>query len=155
MNRIVLRIAIIALVGLAVGCQARSEQLKDASMRVELDGLVRDSDGLALHLLVLNPNDHFVLVGRASVSFRLEDYEALSQEVLLDLDIAPRNRERIRVTLSADGPVLELLASLDEGERTRLAYTLETELELQDRRVTRSRIEAVLHRVPGQSGRYR
>lgn len=155
MNRIALRMAIVVLLGLAAGCQTGSDYLKGASMRVEFDGLTRDSDALTLSLLVLNPNDHSVLVEGATFRFTLENRESLTRELRLDLDIAPRNRERILVSLSPDRTVLEMLETLDGGARTRLAYTLQTELLLQERRSTRSNIEAFLHRVPGQPGRYR
>lgn len=155
MNRLALRAALFLLIGLSAGCQVGAGQLKGASLRVEFDGLVRDRDALSMSVLVLNPNDHKVLVEGANFNFTLEDRVPLTHEIRLDLDIAPRNRERIQIPLPTDRDVLAVLKTLDEGTRTRLSYTLEMELQLSERRPTRSRIEAFLHLVPGQSGRYR
>ncbi|PKL95904.1 MAG: hypothetical protein CVV18_03710 [Gammaproteobacteria bacterium HGW-Gammaproteobacteria-8] len=155
MNSFGIRVALLLLAGLVAGCQTGPIRLTDASLQFDLEGLERTHDGLTMSVLVLNPNDHSVLVGGASLSFALEDQQPLTLEVPLNLDIAPRNRERIRVLLPPDRKILEMLGELDDGARARLSYRLEIELQLQDSRPTGSRIDAFLHRVPGQTGRYR
>jgi len=155
MNRIARRVMILAFLGLVAACQTGSNQLKGASMRIEFDALERGGERLTISLLVFNPNDHPVQIERASFDFELDGQRPMTRALALDLDIAPRNRERVQIRLESAPETIHLLESLDAGERTRLAYRLEGELQLRERRPTRTRIEAFLHPVPGQPGRYR
>lgn len=147
---------LLLLVPLALAaCSTRMGQLKGLPLRVELDNLARAADGLTLSLLLFNPNDHAVLVERVTFEFVLDERPPLAHEQLLEFDIAPRNRERLIVRLPERPDLSVALEALDREQRPRLGYRIDGELQLRARRTSRFRIDDVLHKVPGQSGRYR
>ena len=137
------------------GCAGPLGQLKGAPLRVELDNLAIGDDDLRLSLLLFNPNDHSVLIDRMRFELVIDDRAPLPHELGLQLDIAPRNRERVVVRLDPRPDLVDALSALDRDMLPRLTYRLEGELQLRERRNSGFRLDDFLHRVPGQPGRFR
>ena len=147
-------LALAGLVLIASGCGG-VRGISGADPFVHLDSLARDGMNLTVELLVSNLNDQPLHLSGARLQARLDDKTLFMSQWPLDVEIAARGRERIRLEVTGGLAGLEALDELTGGARVSLPYRLDGELFHDRGRSTEVDRRGFLHRVPGQPGRYR
>jgi len=118
---------------------------------IALESVEVDDQDLILNLLIENRNDNTIFLTSAQLALFLEDTLVFDVIWSTSLDISPRGRESIIVSVEAEPAGIEALQSI----KTSGAYQLEGELEFESLNKHSVEVRGFLHPVPGQAGRYR
>ena len=104
-----------------------------------------------LNLLIENRNDIVVGLQAANLRMSFDETMLFETEWSTSLDLDPRGRESLRITIDAEAEGLALLQSTE----TARAYELRGLLQFEDLQDFPVNLRGFLHPVPGQPGRYR
>lgn len=140
---------------LVAACSAGPKTVRLAPPGLEIESVHLDGDRARIIVLLHNRNDHPVMIDRAHLVMLIDESELFNAEWQIDLDVGPRNRERVPLEAPVRQPAAGMLAALDDSTRPNLAYTLKSELSIRNQSDTRGKQDGYLHPVPGQPGHYR
>ncbi|MEM1080605.1 MAG: hypothetical protein AAGH65_03400 [Pseudomonadota bacterium] len=116
-----------------------------------LESVSIETSGIELNLLIENRNDSAILVTYAELSLELEGTPIINAQGTVNLDISPRGRESLSITLPPEPGGEQALQRIDRSAR----YQLMGRLEFQSLDRHEIEVRGFLHPVPGQPGRYR
>ncbi len=151
-----LHLLALALLLCLAGCASGPRTVSGQLPLVNLEGLELQGQRLLIDLSVRNLNDQRLESPLNEASLTIDGQPARFEGVFPQaINIPARGRESLRLSATADSPVLEALQALDQSRGQSLPYQIK--LTFDGRRAGRNPVEQVgfLHPVPGQPGRFR
>lgn len=157
LHRSSLQVLTLLALAMLVACSGQPRQISGQLPLVSLDGLGLDGELVQFDLGIRNINDRPLELTSLFLQLELDGQRVTGRDQRrLDLSVAARGREVVRLESSVDVHGRRLLEALGAGERMSLAYRLELEFDGQrQRELNDTIIRGFLHNVPGQPGRYR
>lgn len=149
-------LCLVIVLGLITACAGGAIQVSGEPPLTRLDGLTIDGDELVLAFAVRNVNDKSLDVPSMQYRLQLDGARVADfDEGRPQLSIPPRGRELVHIRARAPSGILEELDRLARGERANLPWRLEVTVDGLARRNQPEPATGFLHRVPGQSDRFR
>ena len=122
---------------------------------VGLSGLALAGERLDAEFRIANQNGVPMSIRSAEFAVSVRDNDLVRYAQALNLAIDANGAEDLRVEQAADPFTRTLLASLDSGELTSLAFDLAGFVETVEDGTLRFEYTGYLYRVPGRPGHYR